>query len=519
METQNTNNSPTSSPQNWLGSLKSRYYSGSRKHKVNAISIMLGAITFCVWTAYTACLPAIIFSTTQNPVDVSVEQIENGEMPYQFNWNLSGFHPAIEACIPMSFDEDEVNQNPELQGFYLPLVSDRQKLGDEAKKPVVILEANLDFIQQRNFPDENASLKIIELAFAGQIAGHRSISSTPISSLDLEKLQEFYPGHSAHDFVVFTANDSTDKTLFADVVLWISILGLFFAVFGLSAMDCWKKHVAEKKLETKIENGDFCLHNNCNLALQFINQRTAEPSPKLLEPFNPPPLHEEKKLHPVTCLLAVTILPFSFLGITIGGFLLANNIWQQLPAMLVAFLAYRFIMRRLWAYLSRREPAILQAWFPQSKLQVGESTFYHYHRRVLDGLGFTMIGESGTRHFFACPNQRLLAVLGEERRSKKQYFSLVSVLQGGEIVQTTSLPKRIRTRSLHESCWFINPVDDSSICRAIEKHCQVIGEMHLENPSDQFAITESNYLKVVQHVDRVYETAWASMLENTWFAI
>ena len=519
MSTAATNNSPTSNPLSWLGSLESRYYSGSRKHIVNAILIMLCTVTYCSWAAYTACLPEIIYSTTQSPLNVSVEQLENGEVPYQFNWNLNGSRPAVESCIPVYFGSDDVNQNQELRGFFLPLISDHQKPDDVARQPVVILEANLEFIEQRKISLKNASLKLIELASADQIAGHRSTSSTPISSLDLTKLQEFYPGCSANDFVVFTANDSTDKTLFAGAVLWSSVLALFFAIFGWSAIGCWKKYVVEKRLETKIENSDFCQHNNCNLALQFINQRTAEPRPKLLEPFNPPPLEEEKKLHPVVCLLVVFILPLVTLGCLIGGIYLAKTAWQLMVAMVVNLIIYRFLLRRLWAFFSRREPETLQAWFPQTKLQVGESTFYHYHRQVLDSLGFTLIGESGTRHFFACPNQRLLAVLGEERRSKEQYFSLVSVLQGGEIVQTTSLPKRIHTRSRYESSWFINPVDDSSICQAIEKHCEVIGEMQLVSPSDQFAITESNYQKVVQRVDRVYETAWASMLENTWFPI
>ena len=164
----------------------------------------------------------------------------------------------------------------------------------------------------------------------------------------------------------------------------------------------------------------------------------------------------------------------------------------------------------------------MQAWLPRQKLPVRESTFYQYHSRVLASLGFTQIGESGTRHFFACPNHRLLAVLGVTRRPKQRdsepYFSLISVLEGAEVVQTTSLAKRIQTRSRYQPDWFINAVDDSSLCQAIEKHRDVINEIQSQVPHAEFAITESNYTKVVQHIDRLYNMAWSAMMTNTWFA-
>ena len=518
MDTTTTDNSPA----NGLDSLKQRYFAGSQKHRTRAILIMTFAVVFCSRLVYILSLPAIIFSTTQNPVDITIEQIENGEMPYQLNWNLNGFRPAIDACIP-AFWERRDNDNLEHRGFYLPLASDQQQADDVARRPVVVLEAGLDFIEKRNLtPMNQASSKIVELASLGQLSGHRSINPTPISPLELEKLQEFYPGYSAQDFVVFSADDSPEKSLLTLAGSGIGIIALFFIMWGLAAIGHWRKYRKETKFESKLDSLIVCQHYNCKSTLEFINQQTDALGEKFIEPFDLTSPDVEAKLNPFVCLSLFMISLVAFPAICFGIVCYVDTVLKAVAAGLAFLLIYRNF-RRIWAYLNRREPEELEVWFPRRKLPVADSAFYRHHSKVLASLGFTLIGKSATRHFFASPNHRLLAVLGIQRAAKNRlsqnYFSLLSVLEGGEVIQTTSRPENIYTRSLHQPDWFITPADDLSFCQAIEKHREVIHAMQCKDRHKQFAITESNYTSVVDHVDRLYDAAWSSMLENTWFAI
>ena len=517
MSTTANDNSPATGLAGWLGSIRSRFYSGSRRYRTNTILIVLFGIAYCSWLGYTAYLPAIIFSTTQKSVDVSVEQIENGEMPYQFNWNLTGFRPVKESCIP-SFWESGGELTEELRGYFLPVISDQHKLDDAAERPVVLLEANQDFIEQRKLTEGHASSEIIALASTGQVSGHRTMIPSPVSSFDLENLQKFYPGYSAEDFLVFTLSDSADTALLWRAGEMSLIVGMFFLIYVFTARYGWKKYLAEKLLESKLDNDDCGQDDDCQLAIQYINEQSTEVGSTLHEPFNPPSLEVKKKLQPIVFLTLFIVSIVAFLGFFLGAIFLARSVLELFAAYLAISLVYRS-SRRFWGYLSRREPEEMKAWFPESKLPVGESNFYKYHKQVLERLGFKQIGEDKSCHFFACPNHRLLAVLGIERRKHTNYFSLFSVLQGGELVETTSLPKKIRARSLHQPDWFVTAAEELSLCQAIVKHREVIEEMQLDCQHEQFAITESNYTQVVQHIERLNETAWSSMIENTWFAV